>query len=262
MKKVLIVCTNTASYPESESKTGLWIGEVTHFLNELEQQGIGYQLTSPMGGKIPLDPASFETYDKLNLKYIKTPEFAQSLKNSPALENIKIEDFAAIYFAGGHGAMFDFPESEGVQKAAKHIYRSGGIVSAICHGSSALINVLDDRGENIIAGKSITGFSNLEELIIRKTKLMPFKLQDEISAKGATFVKALLPFLSRVVVSENIITGQNPASAKNLGKAVATAVGALMAEPPPPPPSGPPSGPPSSPPSAPPKFEIAKEGSL
>ena len=50
---------------------------------------------------------------------------------------------------------------------------------------------------------------------------MPFSLQDELAQRAGSFSTALVPFVPHVVTDARIVTGQNPMSAKGVGKAVA-----------------------------------------
>jgi putative intracellular protease/amidase len=53
---------------------------------------------------------------------------------------------------------------------------------------------------------------------------VPFNLEEELKARGARYTKALLPFGKHVVEDGLLITGQNPASARGVGEAVARAL--------------------------------------
>jgi len=55
------------------------------------------------------------------------------------MEDIDPAEFDAIYFTGGHAVMWDFPNSEGLQKLTRAIYERGGIVSSVCHGYCGLL---------------------------------------------------------------------------------------------------------------------------
>lgn len=76
----------------------------------------------------------------------------------------------------------------------------------------------------MVASKKITGFSWTEEILAGVVKDMPYNAEAEMKKRGALFRKALLPFISNVVVDGRLVTGQNPFSAK----ATATAVSALV----------------------------------
>ena len=62
------------------------------------------------------------------------------LANTASPEQIDSADFDAIYFTGGHAVMFDFPDSEGLQRITREIFERGGIVSSVCHGYCGLLN--------------------------------------------------------------------------------------------------------------------------
>jgi putative intracellular protease/amidase len=76
------------------------------------------------------------------------------------------------------------------------------------------------NGRSLIDGKTVTGFANLEEQLIRLTKAVPYLLEDELKKQGATYKRGLLPFIPHVEVSDRLITGQNPQSAKAVAKAL------------------------------------------
>jgi len=83
-----------------------------------------------------------------------------------SLGSLDPEAYAAIFFAGGHGTMFDFPESESVASSIALHYASGGIVGAVCHGPAALVKVEID-GKPLVQGKRVAGFTNAEEAAVQ-----------------------------------------------------------------------------------------------
>jgi putative intracellular protease/amidase len=52
------------------------------------------------------------------------------------LASFRGSDFDVVFFVGGLGAMGDFPTSDAVAVVGKDVYKSGGIVAAVCHGLS------------------------------------------------------------------------------------------------------------------------------
>ncbi len=220
MKKIAVIVTNTKKYPHLDRKTGLWLGEVTHFCDEVEKAGISFDLISPLGGVCPLDPKSLSS-DKTDAKFMNRTGFVKQLSETLAAKDIKAKDYAAIYFSGGHGTMWDFPESKELQSLTADIFDKGGIVSAVCHGVCGLLNVKRGDGKYLIDAMPVTGFSNFEEGILRLKKHVPFLLETEIVKRSGQYKRAFLPFMPYIVESQNLMTGQNPASARKLGKAVA-----------------------------------------
>ena len=123
--------------------------------------------------------------------------------------------------------MFDLASDSTSQKLINEFYESGKVVSAVCHGPAALVNVKLASGEHLLAGQNVTGFSNSEEDATGMTSLMPFKLEDSLNeASGGKFVKAAEDWGANVATGRNgrLITGQNPASATAVGKAIYDAI--------------------------------------
>ena len=134
--------------------------------------------------------------------------------------SVNPSDYAAIFLSGGHGTMFDFRGSKEMQSVITALYSAGRPVSGVCHGVSGFVDSVDDKGALIVKGKSVTGFSNFEDTLAGVRKLMPFLLEDALKANGANYSKNLLPFTERVETDGLLITGQNPQSAKGVGKRV------------------------------------------
>ncbi|GAA4402071.1 type 1 glutamine amidotransferase domain-containing protein [Nibrella viscosa] len=218
--KVLIVCTNHTDYPTKPQKTGLWLSEATHFYDELADRNLGYDIVSPRGGSVPIDQRSLDLKDNINDKWYHNPEFRYKLENSLRPEAINPADYQLIYFAGGHGTMWDFPENKTLQSITRQIYDDGGMVAAVCHGVCALLNVTLSDGTLLVDNRQVTGYSNLEEKLVRLDEEVPFLLEDALKQKNALYSKSLIPFLPYIEVDERLVTGQNPLSSRKVGRKV------------------------------------------
>jgi putative intracellular protease/amidase len=135
------------------------------------------------------------------------------------LKEIDAYKYQVIYFAGGHGTMWDFPANPEIDRLASAIYMNDGIVAAVCHGPSALVDVRLPGGKYLIEGKEINSFTDAEEREVKKDKIVPFLLESRLRERGAKFIAAK-NWSEIVIVSERLITGQNPQSASALGKAI------------------------------------------
>lgn len=124
-----------------------------------------------------------------------------------------------VLFAGGHGAMWDFPDSEAVSRISSAIYENGGFVSAVCHGPAALVNIKLSDGSYLVSGKKVTGFTDDEEREIKLEKYVPFMLETELRKRGGIF-QAKANWTTNVVSDKRLITGQNPGSAAEVGEAI------------------------------------------
>ena len=158
--------------------------------------------------------------DKLSKDYWDDLEFRRELQHAKSLAEVSGQLFDCVYLAGGHGAMYDFPDDTVLQAIIEKHYESDKAVAAICHGVSGLLNVKLSGGEYLIKDKKITGFSWFEESLAGRKKEVPFDLEAALEKRGADYEKALIPMTSKVVVDCNLITGQNPFSSKEMAEVV------------------------------------------
>jgi putative intracellular protease/amidase len=225
-KHILIAVTNISRWGEHDKATGLWFGELTHFVQAIEEAGCTWELCSPKGGDIPLDPRSLGwMFMKASDKALRADaSFMARLKNTQAASEVDASRFDAIFYAGGHGTMWDFPDDPSLQRIAAEIHERGGFVAAVCHGVAGLLNVQRADGSRLIEGATVTGYSDVEELVAGDRKFVPYSLQGALRDRGATFERAFLPFSPHVCVEGRVITGQNPRSAGQVGQTLARLV--------------------------------------
>jgi putative intracellular protease/amidase len=88
------------------------------------------------------------------------------------------------------------------------------VVGAVCHGPVSLLNVKLSDGSYLVAGKTISSFTNDEEENYAKADV-PFELETALTKQGAIFHKTA-PWQAFSVADGNLVTGQNPASAKGV----------------------------------------------
>ncbi|WP_327098516.1 type 1 glutamine amidotransferase domain-containing protein [Nocardia vinacea] len=222
--KILIIVTNTREYEQVGMRTGLWLGELTHFYDYAQDNGFELDIASPTGGYVPIDPESLARNVLAQLgtgKRYADREFMNLLADTKTVADVDVEDYDAIYFTGGHGVMFDFGGPELAALTAR-FYERGRIVSAVCHGPAALLEVTLGNGDPLVEGKNVTGFSWPEEEAAQRADAVPFSLQDELKKRGANYSLADKPFDTYVVEDGRLITGQNPASARAVAEAVIT----------------------------------------
>ena len=57
-RRILVVVTSTPEYTTTGYRTGLWLGELTHFYDRVTKAGYDITIASIEGGRVPLDPES------------------------------------------------------------------------------------------------------------------------------------------------------------------------------------------------------------
>ncbi|MGW1270702.1 type 1 glutamine amidotransferase domain-containing protein [Streptomyces sp. NPDC002491] len=227
-KRILIIVTSTGEYEKVGYRTGLWLGELTHFYDFAEEAGFELTVASIEGGPVPLDPESLAHNVLGDLgtdKRYADRAFMDTLRDVVAVSEVDVDDYDAIYLTGGHGVMFDFHQSQVLETLIARFYESGRIVSAVCHGPCGLLDVTLSDGEPLVKGKNVTGFSWREEELAQRADAVPYSLEDRLKELGARYSVAEKPFDTYVVEDDRLITGQNPGSARAVAEAVVRRLG-------------------------------------
>ena len=220
---ILIVVTNHGELGETGESTGYFLAEVAHPWHVFTEAGYAVEFASPKGGFAPMDPKSFNLEDPQNKALWNNLETVEALVHTQALGNLDLSKYAAIFFAGGHGTMWDFPDSPVVQNAIVTFIESDRPVAAVCHGPAALVNVTLSDEKPLLEGRIVNGFTDEEEALVDLTEVVPFLLESRMKESGATFTESA-PFQKHVAVDGFLITGQNPASATATAEAVVKAI--------------------------------------
>jgi putative intracellular protease/amidase len=223
IKPILCVVTSHPIRGDTGEPTGFAMVELTHPLDVFEEAGIPVEIASIRGGHPPID--FFDLSDPVNNRYWNDKEFRDALAHSLVLADLDPSRYSAVFFAGGHGTMWDFADSPAVQNVIREIWKAGGIVSAVCHGPAALVNAKLSDNSYLVAGKKIASFTDEEEAEVKYTNVVPYLLASMLKERGALHQPALNRS-KNIVVDGRLVTGQNPASARGVGEAV---VGQLKA---------------------------------
>lgn len=218
-KTVLFVLTSHEKLGDTGETTGYFLGEAAHPYEVLTKAGYKVEFVSPQGGKAPVDAKSLKPDDAISQRWWKDEAFQKGVSQTLKPADLDPSRYAAILFVGGHGAMWDFPDNAPLADVASKIYDQGGVVAAVCHGPAGLVNIKLPNGHYLVDGKDIAAFSNDEEKIVKLDKVVPFLLADRLEERGAKWQGAP-NFRPKVVVSERLVTGQNPASATGVGEAM------------------------------------------
>jgi len=215
-KPVLFVVSGHTALGDTGKKTGYFLSEVAHPWHVLKNAGISVAFVSPAGGPVEMDPKSNDLKDPINVEFLASDD-AKFLTSTMKPEDVDPSQFSAIFYAGGHGAMWDFPGNEKLASLAATIYENEGVVAAVCHGPAGLVDIKLADGSYLVAGKKVAAFTNEEEEAVQLTGTVPFLLATKLTERGAIHVPGK-NFEANVVVDQRVITGQNPASASQVGE--------------------------------------------
>lgn len=221
MKRILIILTSHKELINTDSTTGVWIGEFTDPYYEFIDKGYQVTLASPNGGKPPIDQMSAltENITSSNRRFKDDAQAQNAFENTLRLAEVSAINFDAVFFPGGHGPIFDLASNENSGKLILEFLSSGKPVAAVCHGPAAL-NAAAEMDSSILKGKRVTGFSNTEEKLAMRMDNIPYTLEDRLKELGADYRSGTIPFVSHTEVDGLLITGQNPLSAGPTAKAL------------------------------------------
>jgi putative intracellular protease/amidase len=216
-KRVAIVLTNHGQLGDTGKPTGFYLSEATHPYEVFHKAGYEIDFLSPKGGEAPMD--GVDRSDPANAAFLDDEALVARTKSTTSIAKAMTVPYDAVFFAGGHGTMWDFPDDPSVQRLIRTVYERGGVVAAVCHGPAALVNARLSSGMYLVADKQVSAFTDEEEIAVKLEAVVPFALESKLRARGARFVEAP-NFEKKVAVSERLVTGQNPASATGVAEAV------------------------------------------
>jgi putative intracellular protease/amidase len=217
-KRILIVVTSH-DHIDATHPTGLWFEEFAIPYKEFLSQGFKIIVASPRGGDVPIDPRSEPKPEEAE----QAAQARSVLQQTRSLSEVGATDFDAIFLPGGHGTMFDFPENTTLQHLLGEFVSQDKVIAAVCHGPAGLIGARLANGTPLVAGKTITAFTDNEERAVSLDQSMPFLLESRLRELGGHFV--VQPNWSdHVECDGKLITGQNPQSSGSIAKAVIEAL--------------------------------------
>ena len=220
MKRILFVLSGHADMGEGKP-AGCYAPELVHPFYVMGRHGIEVDFTSP-GGKGPaLSGTDFK--DPALVRLLSDAKTMDRITGAPAPDKMDPEKYQAVFYTGGHGGLYDFPNNEALIHIAETIHARGGYVTAMCHGPAGLLNLKDKEGRLLVKGRRVTSYSRAEEIFYGTLFDIPYVLQDKLSAKGADY-SCYGVNQGYVQHDGRIITGQNPASSQAVGEAIAGAI--------------------------------------
>ncbi len=241
-KRAAIVISNPAVSTTTGWPVGFWWSELTHPYFAFTEAGWEVDVYSPNGGRCeadamsdPEDASQWQAEDVISRGYKHDPEFTKLIEDTKPVEQLDVERYDVMVVAGGQGPMFTFERAEGLQRKFVEFYESGKVTAALCHGAAILRYAKLSSGKPLVAGKTVTGFANVEEdfadqatrdagALADGQHLMPWRIEDELRKLGGNYVQAGL-WMGFAIRDGNLVTGQQNFSGSEVANVILEAVG-------------------------------------
>lgn len=226
-KVAIIVTSHTDMGGPDMDPTGVWLEELTTPYYALRDASLEVDVYTIAGGAVPVDPRSLSGDDEpeASVKRYRDDVDAQALfDNTPSVEAVTVANYDVVFLPGGHGTMFDYPNSATLKTVVEQTLGSADkLLASVCHGPAGLTTAVDSDGTSLMAGRRVTGFTNSEEDAVGLSETVPFLLENRLKALGANYVCGpdWAPFAVR---DGGLITGQNPASAGKVANLILEAL--------------------------------------
>lgn len=217
--KILMVLTSHDTLGDTGKKTGFWLEEFAAPYYVFKDAGAEITLASPKGGQPPLDPKSDEkdAQTEATDRFKADEEAKGLLAETAVLSSIKADGFDAIFYPGGHGPLWDLAEDHDSTRLIETFAQKDKPIGAVCHAPAVFKHPKGADGKPLVAGKTVTGFTNTEEEGVGLTDVVPFLVEDMLKANGGKYEKGA-DWGSFVVVDGKLVTGQNPASSEEAAR--------------------------------------------
>ncbi|MCW0045394.1 type 1 glutamine amidotransferase domain-containing protein [Brevundimonas sp. BT-123] len=219
--KILLVLTSHDQLGDTGKKTGFWLEELAAPYYALKDAGAELVLASPKGGQPPLDPKSddpdAQTDDTRRFK--ADPEAQAALASTVVLSSVKAEDFDAVFYPGGHGPLWDLANDADSIALIEAFAKADKPTGFVCHAPGVLKSVKGPDGKPLVNGRKVTGFTNSEEEAVGLTDVVPFLVENVLTANGGDYSKGP-DWGSYVLTDGKLVTGQNPGSSHAAAEAL------------------------------------------
>ncbi|WP_420007729.1 type 1 glutamine amidotransferase domain-containing protein [Xanthomonas sacchari] len=219
--KILMVLTSHDRLGDTGHKTGFWLEEFAAPYYTFKDAGADLTLASPKGGQPPLDPKSDapDAQTEATHRFKDDPAAQQQLASTQTLASVRMEDYDALFYPGGHGPLWDLAEDRDSIALIEAFARAGKPIGFVCHAPGVLRRVTAADGTPLVKGRRVTGFTNGEEAAVGLTDVVPFLVEDELQRLGGQYSK-VADWGVHVVEDGRLVTGQNPASSEAAAEAL------------------------------------------
>lgn len=223
--KVLVVATDERYMPMQNGSffsTGNHPVETLLPLHHMQQAGYGIDVATLSGGPGKFEWWAFPGEDAATKSaWEATKDAFKSPQKLSAVVAAGLDDYAAIFIPGGHGAMNGIPFSTDLRDALDFFLDQDRLIVTLCHGPAGLLAAGVGRDANPFAGYEIVAFpdsldrgANID--IGYLPGRMPWELGVRLQEAGIRLAND--DMTGATTRDRNLLTGDSPLAANQLGK--------------------------------------------
>jgi putative intracellular protease/amidase len=219
--QVLIITSSHKSLNSGSSETGICLQELADPYYVFKDSGECITISSPGGGKVPID-LNNDTIDIItesSIRFAKDDAALYHISHTLPINEIDADNFDIVFITGGYGGMPDLLNNAFLNSLLQKFIEENKPIGAAGSAVAALLSVKNEDGSDYIKGKKLTAYSNDEVAIKGVAGETPFMLESQLLSQGAFYSRSKNRE-SHVIIDDNLITGQNPASSKGIAKAL------------------------------------------
>ncbi|MER6219421.1 type 1 glutamine amidotransferase domain-containing protein [Streptomyces sp. 900105755] len=230
MARILCVVTGASYWTLKDGHrhpTGYWAEEFVAPYRVFTDAGHDVTVATPHGVVPVVDTMSLRPRmtggEENSLREEAVIEEAEELRYAVPLTDLRLEDYDAVYYPGGHGPMEDLSTDPDSGALLRDALASGRPLGIVCHAPAAILATRDANGGTPFANCRLTGFCNEEEAGVGFADRAKWLLEDELKKLPTEYSRgpAWEPY---TVVDRNLFTGQNPASSGPLARELVAAL--------------------------------------
>lgn len=213
-QNILMILTSNSTMGKDGHPTGFWFEELAEPYYTFIDNGVPVTLASIEGGPAPVDPRSLKPRgenEKSVERFLADDVATNALATTIPVSKIDASDWDAIFLPGGHGTVWDLPDSEPLGTLLGRAWAEGKVIAAVCHGPAGLVNAKDETGRPLVEGRRVTGFTDSEEHAVGLAEVVPFLLETRLRELGGRY-ESVADFQPFAIADGRLVTGQNPAS--------------------------------------------------
>lgn len=238
-RKILVIGADERYLPLKDGRyfsTGNHPVETLLPLMHLDAAGYEIEIATISGNMVKMElwamPAEDDAVRKAYRKFL--PQLDDPKKLADVLHDTSgLDDYAAIFVPGGHGATIGIPDSPDVRRTLEWALAGDRFIITLCHGPAALLAAADGDSSPF-AGYSVCVFPDaLDQGANIEIGYLPGEMRwlvaERLQQQGLTIVNDGMT--GQVHQDRKLVTGDSPLAANALGRLAVEALAGRSPQP-------------------------------